>query len=484
MARLVALTALGLACGEATPAPVAPGPPVDPALLYRDLTPESGLPSTGGPGVTLADLDGDGDDDLVLPTPEALRLYYNRGDAPVEPGPAVAFSEGAQSVWAADVTGDGSLDLLAVDPRELRLFVGPDWARSTQLPELPIDGEYSAVTFGDFSLGGRLDLLAIRLHAAGGEAAMTSVLVERTADTPLAREVLDPLHARVAATLDLNDDGRLDVWVGQEGFAPSRAYLGDGGGGFVESSKTLGLDLAASAMGFDAGDIDGDGDLDLVVANLFPALQLFVRDGERFVESATARGLTGLDGGSTWGLGLVDADNDGDLDLLAASGFGQGEVEGDTGLERLYFENDGGLFTRRFGAADTALDVSSTARGAAFSDLDGDGDVDAVITSVDAAPQVLRNELGTDARRWLKIQLRYPWHRPAVGARVRLTAGGRTLTRWVVGTPSYGGSSSECVHFGLGAAAEYTDLEVRWPNGVTQRESAGPANRTVVVGYR
>lgn len=495
MARLGrAVAALALLCGcaasESDPPASAHGPAVDPALLFRDLTPGGGLPATSGPGVALVDVDDDGDDDLLLSGDDAIRVLLNQGDATFVPGPDLPDSEGAQALAAADLTGDGAVDLLAVDPRELRLFErqGGGWARSARLPELPVDGEYAAVTLGDYRLRGRLDLVAARLHASeGGSSPVAPLFLAQGDDGAYVKTSVPafdaPLHARVAATLDLNGDGRLDVWVGQEGFAPSRAYLGDGTGGFTESSAALGLDLPASAMGFDAGDIDGDGDLDLVVANLFPGGQLFVREGERYVEAAKAHGLDDLDTWSTWGLALFDADNDGDLDLLAASGFGQGEVEGAVGLERVYYENDGaGHFSRRLGATGSGLDVLSSARGAAFGDLDGDGDLDAVITSVDAPPQLLRNELG--AGHWLQLQLRYPWHRPAVGAVVTVQAGGRALRRWVIGTPSYASSSSERVHVGLGDAPRYDALEIRWPNGVVQSEPGGAANRTLTVAYR
>ena len=293
---------------------------------------------------------------------------------------------------------------------------------------------------------------------------------------------------KAAATADLNQDGLVDLWLGQDSYLPGLALLSDGKGGFVDAGAALGLNVVASAMGFDGGDIDGDGDIDYMVANLFPGIQLFEYDGGRYTELAADRGFAELSSYSTWGMGLHDFDDDGDLDLLGVGGFGGGEVEVPTPLERIFFAGDGtGHFERRYGAANSGLDLAGSARGAAFSDVDRDGDVDMVVASVDGPVQLLRNELGgsrAGGGHWLQLRLDYPWHRPAVGAVITVTAGAKTWKRWVLGTPSYGGSSTEWVHVGLGDAATVDGIEVRWPNGMSQIEPGGPACERRVITFR
>jgi hypothetical protein len=498
---------------DVTPTPdvvLTPPPPTDPALIFRDITEWAGLgglPATAGPGVAAADVDDDGDDDLLVPTESALLLLRNRGDGSFGPAEPIADSDYGWMVYAAELTGDGKLDLVLSQPRDVRLFEGHGdgtFTRSTRLETALAPGEYSVVTYGDYAFRGRLSLVLAR-HYGGTDCERT-----RTADSPPCNKDDDPgglpdlripgedghftsddslaslvgrARVKAAATADLNQDGLVDLWLGQDSYLPGLALLSNGQGGFVDAGAALGLNVVASAMGFDGGDIDGDGDADFIVANLLPGLQLFDYDGGRYTEVAAERGFAELSSYSTWGVGLIDVDHDGDLDLLGVGGFGAGEIEVPTPLERIYFAGDGaGHFERRYGATGSGLDVAGSARGAAFADFDRDGDVDMVVASVDGPLQLLRNELG--GGNWLEVRLDYPWHRPAVGAVVTVTAGDRTWKRWVIGTPSYGGSSSEWVHVGLGDAASIDAIEVRWPNGVTQRELGGPARERRVITFR
>lgn len=509
----VACAAESATVPDATPTPdvvLTPPPATDPALLFRDITDWAGLatlPATAGPGVAAADIDGDDDDDLLIPTEGALLVLRNRGDGSFGPAEPIADSDYGWMVYVAELTGDGKLDLVLSQPRDVRLFEGHGdgtFTRSALLETALAPGEYSVVTYGDYAFRGRLSLVLAR-HYGGTDCERT-----RTADSPPCDKDDDPgglpdlripnddglftsdpslatlvgrARVKAAATADLNQDGLVDLWLGQDSYLPGLALLSSGNGGFVDAGAALGLNVAASAMGFDGGDIDGDGDVDYVVANLLPGLQLFDYDDGRYTEVAAERGFAELSSYSTWGLGLMDFDHDGDLDLLGVGGFGAGEIEVATPLERIYFAGDGtGHFERRYGVSGSGLDKSGSARGAAFADFDRDGDVDMVVASTDGPLQMLRNELG--GGNWLLVRLDYPWHRPAVGAVVTVTAGAKSWKRWVIGTPSYGGSSSEWVHVGLGDATDIDAIEVRWPNGVTQQEPGGPARQRRVITFR
>ncbi|MFT5430603.1 MAG: hypothetical protein ACI9OJ_001279, partial [Myxococcota bacterium] len=139
-----------------------------------------------------------------------------------------------------------------------------------------------------------------------------------------------------------------------------------------------------------------------------------------------------------------------------------------------------GKFQRANGAPKSGLEAFGNSRATLFSDIDGDGDLDILISNVIAAPTLLRNELPSGGS-WLQIRLVHPTLSPVVGARVTLSAGGREHRRDVAGTPSYGGSSTSWIHFGLGAATEVENVVVRWPNGESQSLGTLAVNQRVRV---
>ncbi|MFT5434027.1 MAG: hypothetical protein ACI9OJ_004739, partial [Myxococcota bacterium] len=99
-------------------------------------------------------------------------------------------------------------------------------------------------------------------------------------------------------------------------------------------------------------------------------------------------------------------------------------------------------------------------------DIDRDGDLDILVSNINSAPTLLRNDL--EGGHWLQLELVHPTLSPVVGAIVTLQSGGRTQRRWIAGTSSYGGSSGRHVHFGLGEATMASDIRVRWPDGTEQ----------------
>ncbi|MBT9558610.1 MAG: CRTAC1 family protein [Myxococcales bacterium] len=494
--------------------PRGPAPAARPDLLFQDITAWSGVLEAGqdaGPGVSAADLDDDGDDDLILPSGPGLDVWLNWGDGSFERKDAIDV-DGGYVGCVAELTGDRPLDVLVVNGAgRLRLFEGAGdgtFTPSSRLPELPITGTASGVTFGDFNYTGRLSLFYGRMvpicspegRLADGTPCTPGATPDKLppvvptffrhaesgfVDDTVAAGLAGPTKVQSMMVMDVNGDGPLDLFVGTEGDQRDLIYLGDAKGHFVERGKELGMEVKTSAMGSDAADIDGDGDPELFVSDYLPkgGGQLWVRQPDgRFVNEATARGLGELSQYSAWGVGLHDFDSDGDVDLLCVNAVPKDHTGIPLPQERLYFDNDGtGHFTRRV-APGSGLDLATEARGATFADFDDDGDIDVVVASTDVGPQHLRNDLPQGA--WLKVALDYPWYRPAVGAVVTARAAGRTITRWVHGTPSFGGTSSLVVHLGLGAAETADELTVRWPHGEVQTTPGPlPARQLVTVRY-
>jgi len=236
-----------------------------------------------------------------------------------------------------------------------------------------------------------------------------------------------------------------------------------------------------AGMGADLGDIDGDGRLDLVDANFQrePVNVHLQGDGLLFREVADAIGVGGPSRARLkWGADLFDADNDGDEDLLVAAGhiYDNVEVVEEPGMTmdqpNLLFENRGGTFADVSAAAGDALADSQVSRGLVTADLDGDGDLDYVVSQNGGSAQVAFNEtqpIGGWLGLWLEGRAA---NRSAIGARVAARVGGRDVVREVRGSASYLSVPDLRVHVGLGDATGAEAVTVRWPGGDVQELGA------------
>jgi hypothetical protein len=278
---------------------------------------------------------------------------------------------------------------------------------------------------------------------------------------------------------DLDQDGDPDLFVAHDMVA-NQLWVNRGDGTFVEQGLVAGVALAAdgrpqACMGADAGDVDGDGDLDLVVTNFsddYNTLYLQERPMS-FVDASAAAGLLAPTYRYLgWGLELIDIESDGDLDLFIANGHIWPEADhpatGTSYAQRpQLFLNDGaGRFSEL--AANVAGDLQRgrLGRGAAQGDLDGDGDLDLLVVNLHDRPALLRNDAPQGA--WLRVRLRgRPPNTGAIGALVRLHAGGRIQLRERRLTSGYLGQDDEVLHFGLGDLKRVDQIEVRWMGGQT-----------------
>jgi hypothetical protein len=284
---------------------------------------------------------------------------------------------------------------------------------------------------------------------------------------------------------DFDDDAYADVFLAVDN-GPERYYSNDRGGAFREVGLEAGLVRPGNDMGLAGADFDDDGDLDVYSTNitdpsgllggsLYNALfvnQLTETGTLTFSEQANDRGVENTFWG--WGTEFVDVENDGDVDIVAVTGF-------DRWIDEIYpnvisplyqtpsvlFLNDGGgYFERRLG---TGLDRERDSRALVAFDYDRDGDVDLLVTNVEQPVMLLENR-STSSGHWLTLRLAPDAQ--ALGAKVYAKVGTTEKRRDIIsGRGFLAGTPSE-VHFGLGARTSVQRLRVVWADGSeTEREN-------------
>ena len=450
-------------------------------LRFIDVTADSGLNSTGyGMGVAAADYDGDGRADLYVTNFGPNRLWRNLGGGRFEDATQAAGADDPRwSVPAAffDYDGDGALDLFFANYVDFNL------------------GSHTVCTFGS----GEPDYCSPKTYRAEPDRLLRNLgdgsFQDATKRAGIASEYGNGLGA-VLADLDL--DGRLDLYVANDG-TPNQMWMNLGGGRFENralfaGSAVNGRGEAEAGMGVDAGDLDGDGDEDLYVTHITGETStLYLNDGSGLFSDAGM--VAGLDTPSLamtgFGTGWFDFDNDGDLDVLAVNGAVRRLDRARAGTEAAARAAAATDHERRFGQPNQLFrnlgdgrfeDVSAlggasfgtyeVSRGAAFGDVDNDGDTDVLISNNNGPVRLLVNVVGQDSG-WIGLRLvTADGRRDALGSLVRVALDdGRMITRRVRAQWSYASSSDPRVLVGLGAAA-IEDVRVTWLGG--GEESFGP----------
>jgi hypothetical protein len=279
------------------------------------------------------------------------------------------------------------------------------------------------------------------------------------------------------STLDFDDDGWTDLYVANDS-NPSTLYRNNRNGTFEDIAVTAGCAYSQdgkpqAGMGLALGDYDRNGTIDIFKTNFAgDTSTLYANTGQGLCEDHTfASGIGTNTRWLGWGVGFLDLDHDGWLDLFLVNGHVYPEVEQlrtEAGYKqrKVVYHN---LRNRRFEDITARLGVPVTdpraGRGAAFGDFDNDGDVDVAVNNVHDAPNLYRLDV-TPAASWTELSLvGTTSNRSAIGARVRIIAGGETHVREVRGGGSYFSQNDRRIHAGLGAATRVDRVEVRWPNG-------------------
>jgi hypothetical protein len=457
---------------------------------FVDVTARAGLAASGwGQGACAGDYDNDGHEDLFVTYYGQDRLYRNRGDGTFTDVTKAAGLARARTRWGTgcaflDYDRDGRLDLLAANYIDLDLATAPT----------PDSGlcRYKGVPVacGPPGLTGGKNVL----YRNQGDGTFTDVS-ERAGILKASGT-----YGLGVSTLDFDDDGWVDAYVANDS-NPSTLYRNNRDGTFTDVAVGAGCAYSQdgkpqAGMGVAIGDYDRNGTMDVFKTNFAgDTSTLYANTGQGFCEDRTFPGGIGINTRWLgWGVGFVDLDHDGWLDLFLVNGHVYPEVaqlrtEAAYRQRKVVYRSLGnGRFedvTERLGAPVT---TPKAGRGSAFGDYDNDGDVDVLVNNVHDAPDLFRLD-APPGRHWLLVKLvGTESNRSAIGARVRCTTGGVTQTGEVRGGGSYISQNDLRVHFGLGAAATVDRLEVRWPNGrieawtglavdriLTLREGAGAA---------
>jgi len=228
-------------------------------------------------------------------------------------------------------------------------------------------------------------------------------------------------------------------------------------------------------MGTNFGDYNGDGWLDIVVTNFAHDLNTVYKNlsGKFFIDDSMLAGLGVTHLNLSWGVGFIDFDHDGDLDLFVANGHIYPQVDDfDLGTHfkqtNHLFVNNGGRLKESSASMGPGFAIARSFRSAAFGDYDNDGDVDIFLTTLNDVPLLLRNDTAQGGH-WLQVRLiGSESNRDAVGARVTVTAGGRQQVGERIAGGSYLATHDPRLNFGLGGATTVERVQIRWPSGRVQ----------------
>ena len=446
---------------------------------FTDVTAKAGLATACfAMGGAVGDYNNDGRPDLYLTCLGGNVLYKNNGDGTFTDVTAKAgVADGRWSAGAAfgDYDGDGFLDLMVSNYVDFHLNDLPGFGTAPNCKYRGID-----VQCGPRGLKGAGDAL---FHNNGDGT---------FSDVSQSAGVSDPngYYGMGVVWADFNNSGRPDIYVANDS-TPSFLYKNLGNGKFkeigLESGTAVSEDGSEQAsMGIAVGDYNHTGRPSLYTTNFSDEYDdLYRNDGNwNFTDVSYQSGiaLPSLPY-VKWGTAFADFDNDGWLDLIAVSGHVYPQVDslpsggGYREPKLLHLNQADGTFCDASDLAGAALQERHVSRGLAVGDLFNDGNVDVVVGDLDGAPMILKNH-GVLGRHWVSFDLAgTKSNRMAIGARVKLVAGGITQTDEVHSGGSYLSQNDTRLHFGLGSAKTIDRIEIRWPSGAVETLTALAANQ-------
>jgi hypothetical protein len=444
---------------------------------FEDVTAKAGLTGAGLGycfGVAVADYDNDGHEDLFICNAGRNALYHSNGDGTfsdviigsgLEHKPETVLSVGA--AWF-DYDNDGLLDLIVTNYTT--------WTPQTdkQCFKDAAREVYCSPTI--------YKSIESRLYRNLGHGRFQDV----TEASAIGKALGKGMGISIA---DFTGDGLMDIFIAND-TEPNLLFINQGNGTFKESGLEYGVAYneegrSVSGMGSDAKDFDNDGWVDIIYNDLAGEVFGILRNegGKSFSEATWSTRLGPLTRKlSGWSMGFIDYNNDGWKDVYSANGDVDNLTESSKQHDAM-FENEGGKtfidVTEKMGP-DFAF--SGYQRGSAFVDLNNDGFMDLVVTSLGEKPRILMNN-ALVKNHWIMFDLRgHKSNRDGIGATIKVTTGsGRMLYNHVTTSVGFMSSSDRRAHFGLGAETKIGHVEIRWPSGTVQRLEHPAVDRIVRV---
>jgi len=433
-------------------------------LSFTDVTQKSGIVATGyGMGAAVGDINNDGLPDLYLSNLGSNQMYLNKGDGKfVDVTKESGTDDPRWSTSASffDYDRDGWLDLMIVNYADFSVNNNPAC--------------YAATTAKDYCTPRVFRAPGNRLFHNKGNGTFEDVTTPAGVEKEFG-------HGLGVVTADFNNDGWIDIYVSNDG-DQNQLWINQKNGRFVNDALLAGCAVnrngqAEAGMGVDAGDFDGNGTDDIFITHLMDETNtLYLNLGEALFEDRTREAGLGMPGRRFTGFGtfFFDYDNDGWLDLFVANGAVQLLPElvrqrnpFPLGQPDQLFRNTGkGNFVEIVDEPEFAL--LEVGRGAAFGDVDNDGDTDFLVTNNDGPARLFLNQVGNQ-NHWLGLRLVGKAGRDMLGAQVEVVVDDKRILRRRVRTDgSYLSGNDPRVLVGLGAVTRVKAVRVRWPDGAVE----------------
>ncbi|HEV3470203.1 MAG TPA: CRTAC1 family protein [Pyrinomonadaceae bacterium] len=444
---------------------------------FADVTERAGVGDIGwGMGAAVGDYDNDGFKDIYVTCVGPNHLLRNLGDgtfADVTERAGVSDPRWSAGASFVDYDHDGHLDLFVSN------YVSFDF---NNLPEFGKDKTCQfkgvAVQCGPRGLPGDGD----SLFRNNGDGTFADVTKKAGVSDP------NGYYGMGVIASDFDEDGRTDLFVANDS-TPNFLYKNNGDGTFKEIGFLSGTALnesgaAQGCMGVTVGDYDRDGRLDLFVTNFDDDYNTLYRNDGRnsFTDASYAAKVAAVSLPYVgWGTKFFDYDNDGWVDLFVANGHVYPQIR--SFLQRNFVHRNlrNGAFAEVAEQLGAPFAEKHSARGAAFGDIDNDGDVDIVVSNLGGAAQLLRNDGGNANNSVLVETVGVRSNRGGVGALVKVVAGDLTQKDEVRSGDSYLSQSDLRLHFGLEGRTRIDLIEVRWPSGAVDKITDAKPNRILTI---
>jgi enediyne biosynthesis protein E4 len=446
-------------------------------LTFTDVTDKAGVGDIGwGMGAIVADYNNDGFDDIYVTCVGPNHLLKNNGNGTfVDLTKTAGVGDPRWSAGAAfvDYDNDGKLDLYVAN------YVSFDF---NNLPEFGKDKscQYKgiAVQCGPRGLPGDGD----SLYHNNGDGTFTDVTKKAGVTDP------NGYYGMGVIASDFDEDGLVDIFVANDS-TPNFFYKNQGDGTFKEIGFISGTALnengaAQGSMGVTVADYNHDGRLDLFVTNFDDDYNVLYRNDGRhsFTDVSYAAKVAAVSLPYVgWGTKFFDYDNDGWVDLFVANGHVYPQIPSFQQRNFVHKNKRDGTFMEVADQLGAPFKEKRTGRGAAFGDLDNDGDVDIVLNNLGGAGQLLRNDGGNVNNAVLIKAVGVKSNRSGVGAMVKVVAGDLTQKDEVRSGDSYISQSDLRLHFGLEKRTKIDLIEIRWPSGAIDKVRDVNVNKILTI---